>query len=134
MKTSSNDALRARGIIPALPSEARSPSPDLAPPSSTSIIESADLSDDDDLLDLEDDVPNSVLEKYRQARLQEVQKQQRTRKFGSIIPIGREEYTREVTEASEKDLQSITEEEEDEEDDEVKGKGTGVVCFLWKDS
>jgi hypothetical protein len=39
-----------------------------------------------------------------------------------VYPIGREEYTREVTEASLID--------QDDDDDE---KGTGVVCFLYKD-
>ena len=39
-----------------------------------------------------------------------------------MYPIGREDYTREVSEASEVD-----------EDDDKDGKGTGVVCFLYKD-
>ena len=126
---SSNDALRARGILPPLPAQARTPSPDIAPPSSTSAIQSANLSDDEDLLGLEDDVPQSVLERYRDARLQEAKKLQRTTRFGSLLPIGREEYTREITEASERDVACA-----DDEDSDFKGRGTGVVCFLWKDS
>lgn len=43
-------------------------------------------------------------------------------RFGRLYPIGREDYTREVTEAS----------KVNEEDDQVE-RGTGVVCFLYKD-
>jgi hypothetical protein len=46
----------------------------------------------------------------------------RDARFGEVIPISREDYTREVTEASAKDA----------EDDDNE-KGTGVVCFLYKD-
>ena len=104
----------------------RSPSPELQ--ANRDAVETADLEDDDDLLDLEDDIPNSVLEKYREARLAEVSKLQKTRRFGSVLPIGREEYTREITEASKEDIQGT-----EEDDEEYKGKGTGVICFLWKD-
>lgn len=91
-------------------------------------IETADLNDDDDLLDLEDDIPQAVLEQYRANRIQEVKKLARTRRFGAVIPIGRDEYTREITEASQVDLDG-----EIQDFEELKGKGTGVVCFLWKD-
>lgn len=131
----SNDALRARGILPPKPSQhQRSPSPDFetAAESKATRIESADLSDDDDLLGLEDDIPQSILEKYREERMKEVTKLQKTRRFGRVLPIGREEYTREITEASKVDLRVSDPDKEDEE--EFKGKGTGVVCFLWKDS
>lgn len=124
----SNDALRARGIIPPKADSRRSPSPDH--PSHSEIVqhklESSNLSDDDDLLDLEDeDIPSSILEKYRAERMEQVNKLNRTRRYGSVLPIGRESYTREINEASEEDI--------DEDNEELKGKGTGVVCFLWKD-
>lgn len=117
--------MRARGILPQLPDE-RYPSPELA--AKRDAVETADLDDDDDLLDLEDDIPSAVLEKYREARLAEVNKLQKTRRFGSVLPIGREEYTREITEASKEDIRGT-----EEDDEEYKGKGTGVICFLWKD-
>jgi len=132
--TEFNDALRARGVLPPKAGPQRSPSPDFltASESRATRIETADLSDDDDLLDLEDDIPQAILEKYRAERMQEVSKLQKTRRFGSVLPIGREEYTREITEASKADIDVGGQDEQDE--GEFKGKGTGVVCFLWKDS
>lgn len=59
-----------------------------------------------------------------------MQKIAKTSRFGSMIPIGRDGYTREVTEASKQDI----EQQQDMDESEFKGKGTGVVCFLWKDS
>jgi len=127
--TCSNDALRARGIIPPKASERRSPSPSIQPSHAETLqnkLETSNLSDDEDLLDLEDeDIPSSILEKYRAERMEQVAKLNKTRRFGSVLPIGRESYTREINEASEQDI--------DEENQELKGKGTGVVCFLWKD-
>lgn len=125
--TEFNDALRARGIIPQKQVE-RSVSPE--PLLERDAIESADLDDDDDLLGLEDDIPSAVLDKYREARLAEVAKLQKTRRFGSVLPIGREEYTRDVTDASKDDIKTGDDERDEEE---FRGKGTGVVCFLWKD-
>ncbi|KZV70603.1 hypothetical protein PENSPDRAFT_607078 [Peniophora sp. CONT] len=43
-------------------------------------------------------------------------------RFGEVLPIGRDDYTREITEAS----------KVDEAGDE-KGRGTGVVALLYKD-
>lgn len=84
------------------------------------------MEDDDDLEDLEDDdIPQSILEKYRSERMEEVKKLDKTRRYGSVLPIGRESYTREINEASEEDI--------DSDNPELKDKGTGVVCFLWKD-
>ena len=53
----------------------------------------------------------------------------RSRRFGSIIPIGRAEYTREVTEASEQP--EPDEEEKDTTDDALKG--TPVICLLYQE-
>lgn len=75
-------------------------------------------------------------------------------RFGRVYPISRPDYTREVTEASKQDplaeQRRAQGEEDSDEDEEVetgagtlnKGakradqgrpKGTGVVCFLYKD-
>lgn len=124
----SNDALRARGIIPPKPQERRSPSPESISKTQAlqNKLETSNLEDDEDLLDLEDeDIPQSILEKYRAERLEQVKKLDKTRRYGTVLPIGRESYTREINEASEEDI--------DEDNPELKGKGTGVVCFLWKD-
>ena len=43
-------------------------------------------------------------------------------KFGRVYPIGKGDYTREVTEESKIDLEG-----------EPEGSGTGVVCVLFKD-
>ena len=51
-----------------------------------------------------------------------MQRDSKTARFGRVYPIGREDYTREVTEASMAN-----------EDDDTKELGTGVVCFLYKD-
>ncbi|KIP10289.1 hypothetical protein PHLGIDRAFT_65912, partial [Phlebiopsis gigantea 11061_1 CR5-6] len=55
-------------------------------------------------------------------RLRELQRLEQAR-FGRVYPIGRDDYTREVTEAS----------KIDNDDADMSGKGTGVVCFLYKD-
>lgn len=59
---------------------------------------------------------------YRNQRLADERKEDKKGRFGRVYPIGREDYTREVTEASNVD-----------EDDDDNEKGTGVVCFLYKD-
>lgn len=63
-----------------------------------------------------------MIEQIRKERLREMQRFQNAR-FGRVYPISREDYTREVTEAS----------KVDSEDANMEGKGTGVVCFLYKD-
>ena len=47
---------------------------------------------------------------------------ERKRKFGRVYPIGKKDYTKEVSEGSKEDLEG-----------EPEGSGTGVVCFLFKD-
>lgn len=59
---------------------------------------------------------------YRQQRIAEERQAERKGRFGRVYPIGREDYTREVTEAS-----NVSEEDDKEE------MGTGVVCLLYKD-
>lgn len=80
----------------------------------------------DDLQELAEDAPDDETERliamHRKQRLQEERRDQARARFGRVYPIGREDYTREVTEAS-----KINEEDDDNE------KGTGVVCLLYKD-
>jgi len=61
-------------------------------------LEGKDLDELDELEDLEDE---EFLEQYRQRRLQELNALQRKSKHGSVYPITKPEYSREVTEASE---------------------------------
>ena len=51
----------------------------------------------------------------------EIKKQEKTSRFGEVTPIGRDDYSREVTEAS----------KIDDPNAEVKGEGTGVVVLLY---
>lgn len=92
------------------------PEPDLAP-------KEPQWDEDDELLD-EDDLPTSVVEAYRNARLQELKAEASKARFGSIQPISKVDYTREVTEAS----------AQGESAEESEYPGTGVVCFLYKDA
>ena len=70
-----------------------------------------------------DDDEARAIEAYRRQRIAEMELRQRQARFGRVYPIGRDDYTREVTEAS----------KVDEEGEEMVGQGTGVVCFLYKD-
>ena len=72
--------------------------------------------------DAHDDEAERVIARYRRQRVAEIQAAEKKARFGRVYPIGREDYTREVTEASMVD-----------EDDDTKELGTGVVCFLYKD-
>lgn len=75
---------------------------------------------------MEDDAVDSDTERmiasYRRQRLAQLQSAERIARFGEVYPIGRDDYTREVTDASKLDLPG-----------ESQVKGTGVVCFLYKD-
>jgi hypothetical protein len=84
-------------------------------------LEAGDELDDDELLDLEDDLPASVLDSYRQARMREMQALRSTHRFNGMREISRDDYTREVTDASNAQIDG-------------QHTGTGVVCFLYKDS
>ncbi|KAJ7449581.1 thioredoxin-like protein [Mycena latifolia] len=120
--TEFNDALRKHGILP--PKEAPPPSPS-PPPSPTfddllndfTPAELAELGED-----AQDDDAERAIGAFRRQRLAEEREAGKKARFGRVYPIGREDYTREVTEAS----------GVDDEDDE-EGLGTGVVCFLYKD-
>jgi hypothetical protein len=116
----SNDALRARGILPQLAPPERTPSPEPVV-TKQDRLEAGDELDDDELLDLEDDLPASVLDSYRQARMREMQALRSTHRFNGMREISRDDYTREVTDASNAQIDG-------------QHTGTGVVCFLYKDS
>lgn len=61
-------------------------------------------------------------------------------RFGTMEPLGREDFVREVTEGSRVSLDDAPDQNEEEEDEAEGGKpsgrlrGTGVVVFLYKDS
>jgi len=120
--TEFNDALRKHGIIPAR--KERTPSP--SPPPSPTLKSKLDGKTGDEIDDLLQDEVDSDTERamlaYKERRLKEMKKEQKLGKFGDILPIGRDEYTREVADASKID-----------EDGAKGGSGTGVVCFLYKE-
>ncbi|KAK7049454.1 Proteolipid protein 2 [Paramarasmius palmivorus] len=118
--TEFNDALRAHGIIPALPAPPRTPSP---PPSPTfsDILNDFTPSELAELADNEED--SRHIESYRRERLKQEKELQKKGRFGRVYPIGRDDWTREVTEGS-----CV-----DEPGDGGEGKGTPVVCVLYKD-
>ena len=118
----SNEILRKHGILP--PREPTPPTP--SPPASPSLKDKLDLLSHDELKDLEDDIDDDeterMIEQLRRQKLRELQNIQKAR-FGRVYPIGRDDYTREVTEAS----------KADSTEEDSTGRGTGVVCFLYKD-
>ncbi|KAJ7623325.1 thioredoxin-like protein [Roridomyces roridus] len=120
--TEFNDALRKHGILP--PKEAPPPSP--SPPPSPTFDDLLNDFTPSELAEMAEDAHDDDAERaigaYRLQRLADERNDAKKARFGRVYPIGREDYTREVTEAS-----SI-----DEEDDEEE-LGTGVVCFLYKD-
>lgn len=117
----SNEILRKHGILPPKPEAPRTPSP---PPSPTleqkyakySAAQLRELA-----AEAPDDETERILEVLRRRRLQEARKMEQAR-FGRVYPISRDDYTREVTEAS-----KVNEEGDEQE------RGTGVVVFLYKD-
>ncbi|KAH8832770.1 thioredoxin-like protein [Flagelloscypha sp. PMI_526] len=120
--TEFNDALRKHGILP--PREPTPPSP--SPPGSPDLDDLLNDFDDDELRELGEDSKNEetakLVEAFRLQRLADETIKKSKARFGRVYPIGRDDYTREVTEASNVD------EEGDEEN-----LGTGVICFLYKD-
>lgn len=118
----SNDALRKHGILP--PREPTPPTPP-SPPSPTldDLLEDFTPSELQELADgAGNDEEERTIAAYRRQRIAKLQREERKARFGRVYPIGRDDYTREVTEAS-----KVNEAGEEEE------KGTGVVCFLYKD-
>lgn len=129
----SNDALRAHGILP--PKPPTPPSPSTFLPSQAELLHSALESSStqrlgemaEDALDSDDE---RMFESYRMKKLQELKKAEAAERSVAegrgLRQIGRDEFVREVSEASAKDIEALGEEGE--------GRGTGVVCFLYKDS
>ncbi|KAF8061656.1 thioredoxin-like protein [Lyophyllum atratum] len=120
--TEFNDALRKYGIIP--PREPPPPSP--SPPPSPTFDDLLNDFTPSELREISEDAPDDETERmiasYRRQRLAEELRDDKRARFGRVYPIGRDDYTREVTEAS-----KVNEDDDDEE------TGTGVVCFLYKD-
>ncbi|KAF8274258.1 thioredoxin-like protein [Lactarius quietus] len=120
--TEFNEALRKHGILP--PHDPTPPSP--PPPPSPTFDDILDDLTAEELRELGEDSHDDAAERYiaqfRAQRLAQERLEAQRRRFGSVIPIGRDDYTREVTEASKQD-------EPGDED----ARGTGVVCFLYRD-
>ncbi|KAH7316726.1 thioredoxin-like protein [Stachybotrys elegans] len=100
-----NDILRKHGVIPE------------KPPSPTPMIEEAILEgrrlahenrlegkDLDELDELEDDEDEAFLEAYRQKRMAEISALKKKAVHGSVYPLSKPEYQREVTDASKNGL------------------------------
>ncbi|KAH9912083.1 thioredoxin-like protein [Amylocystis lapponica] len=119
--TEFNDALRKHGILP--PREPAPPSP--SPPPSPTLDEALGDLTPAELRELGEDVGDDeterMIEALRRQRIAELRRVEKAR-YGRVYPIGRDDYTREVTEASKLTQDGNTEEH-----------GTGVVCFLYKD-
>jgi hypothetical protein len=96
-----NDILRKHGIIPEKP-----PSP--TPMIEEAILEGRRIAHEnrlegkelDELDALEDEEDEEFLEQYRQRRIQELNKLSKKSVHGSVYPISKPDYAREVTEAS----------------------------------
>lgn len=120
--STSDEALRKHGILP--PREPTLPSP--SPPPSLTLDDILEDLTPAELQQLGEDVQDDDVERQiarrRAQRLVEERLEAQRRRFGTVIPIGRDDYTHEVTEASKQD-----------EPGDVEARGTGVVCFLYKD-
>lgn len=157
----SNDALRAHGILPPkAPSRSPSPEPPDAAEARAARLKQATVEDLDEELDNikagaggvdEADAEERRLLALRRRRLEELMREQKRGRFGRVYPIARQDYTREVTDASKEQADGAAETEEEEAPEsreDMRGptmvrdetgqerparKGTGVVCFLYKD-
>ena len=124
---SSNDALRKHGILPPLPRPPRTPSPPL-PPSLQQILSTKTTDEIETLLlEAEDSETERFILAFREQRLNDFKKDERKGRFGDILPISRDDYNREVTEASKVD------DRDEDEDEDIEIMGTGVVCFLYRE-
>lgn len=144
----SNDALRAHGILPPKP-PSRSPSPDIPHITQAdavrAIASTADANQlstllEGDNLDSDDE---RMFEDYRRRRIAEMRSEEKKGRFGSMEPLAREDFVRQVTDGSKLNAEGKVDVDEDvDSEDERKPamvtsrklKGTGVVVFLFKDS
>ncbi|WVO15391.1 hypothetical protein L204_103049 [Cryptococcus depauperatus] len=138
--TEFNDALRRHGILPPKPLS-RSPSPDIPHITHTDAVRAVAATADAEQLgmlleaDNLDSDDERMFEEYRKKRMEQVKRNEKKGKFGSVEPLAREDFVREVTEGSKVDLDSgKVEADEEDEDKPARLKGTGVVVFLFKDS
>ncbi|GBE82765.1 thioredoxin-like protein [Sparassis crispa] len=121
--TEFNDILRKHGILPPREPEKRAPSPP-PPPTTREKIEGLTAKELKQFGEnAGDDETERMVETLRRQRLSELRRYQKA-PYGRVYPIGRDDYTREVTEASKVN---------DDGSPEGEGNGTGVVCFLYKD-
>ena len=114
--------MRKYGIIPERPPVPRSPSPPPSPSLSDLLDDATPQGLRERAEDTRDDKTERAIEALRRKRLREERTEAKRARFGRLYPIGRDDYTREVTEAS----------KIDDNDDKLQ-RGTGVVCFLYKD-
>lgn len=107
--------------------------------------------------ELDDELPRALLERYAAQRLADAQgkAQALRRNVAGLKPISKADYKREVTDASMRDIDAHDGEQGDGDDDKqdsdddddepdvratkarrraYRGRGTGVVCYLYKDS
>ncbi|KAK1925220.1 putative GTPase inhibitor [Papiliotrema laurentii] len=148
--TEFNDALRAHGILPPKP-PSRSPSPDIPHITHADAVQAIAATATADQLDLLlegegiDSDDERMFEEYRRKRMNEMKKEEKRGRYGSMEPLSREDFVKEVTEGSrispETGLPEVDEEPGEDSDEEERGmtraqglKGTGVVVFLYKDS
>ncbi|KII89313.1 hypothetical protein PLICRDRAFT_109487 [Plicaturopsis crispa FD-325 SS-3] len=120
--TEFNDALRKHGILPPRPEAPPSPSPPASPTLSDFLDDFTPSELQERAEDAKDPETERLIEEYRRHRIAQDRNEEKKARFGRVYPISREDYTREVTEAS-----MVDEEDDDDE------RGTGVVCFLYKD-
>lgn len=144
----SNDALRAHGILPPKP-PSREPSPDIPHITHRDAVQAVAATADAQQLSLllEGDGIDSdderMFEDYRRKRLAQIKSLEKKGRFGSMEPLAREDFVKEVTEGSKMNAEGLIEPEEEPGSDEEENaaqaqasrfKGTGVVVFLYKDS
>ncbi|GAO49528.1 thioredoxin-like protein [Saitoella complicata NRRL Y-17804] len=110
-----NDILREKGILPERPP---SPTEMLEEALQQSIKEAHDRRleglDIDELDDLEDDEDEEIIALYKAQRMAEMRSLQARSNHGTVTPIQKVDFVREVTEAS-------------------KGENNWVICYLYKD-
>lgn len=149
----SNDALRAHGILPPKP-PSRSPSPDIphithrdavGAIAATADHQQLSLLLESDNIDSDDE---AMFEEYRKKRMEEMRTEEKRGRYGSVMPLGREDFVREVTEGSKVPREGEEVDDvkdtfaDDSDEDAAEGgrrqhrrlRGTGVIVFLYKDS